>query len=422
MKRLAAATVTVALLIAAAGLSGNVPQTSPEFQVERQDRNPWTNLRVNNDPSEFQFVVVSDRTGGHRARIFSRAIDQINLMQPQFVVSVGDLIEGYTEDQAKLAEQWKEFQGYVNKLQMPFFYVPGNHDVSNPTQIKLWQEKFGRWYYHFVYRDVLFLMLDTDDGVTKDHNSGRISDEQKAYAIKTLEENSKVRWTLVFVHRPIWAAPDPDKTGWPDIEKALGSRAYTVFAGHQHHYQKFVRNGRNYYQLATTGGGSRLRGIPYGEFDHIVWVSMKKDGPVLANVLLDGIYPEDMKKPATDEEGSVFTDRRPTVPVHGKLLLEGTPVCGVRVQLFPADPKIKVPVGPDAIVEPDGSFVLSTYGTFDGAPEGEYVVVIGSADAPGESPKPLPVVVSDRYRKRETTDLKVQVKKDLGPVILELKP
>src|ERR1700722_2198509 len=120
MKRLAAATVTVALLLAAAGLSSNVAPTGPEHQVERPDRNPWTNLRLNNDSGEFQFVVVSDRTGGHRARIFSRAIDQINLMQPQFVVSVGDLIEGYTEDQAKLSEQWQEFQGYVNKLQMPF--------------------------------------------------------------------------------------------------------------------------------------------------------------------------------------------------------------------------------------------------------------------------------------------------------------
>ena len=43
---------------------------------------------------------------------------------------------------------------------MPFFYVPGNHDLANKVQAKLWQEKFGRRYYHFVYNDVLFLMLE----------------------------------------------------------------------------------------------------------------------------------------------------------------------------------------------------------------------------------------------------------------------
>ena len=69
-----------------------------------------------------------------------------------------------------------------------------------------------------------------------------------------------------------------------------------------HRFQKFVRNGQCYYQLATTGGASRMRGMRYGEVDHIVWVTMKKDGPLLANILLDGVYAEDMSRPITDEE------------------------------------------------------------------------------------------------------------------------
>ncbi len=64
-----------------------------------------------------------------------------------------------------------------------------------------------------------------------------------------------------------------------------------MFAGHEHRYQRFIRRGMNYYQLATTGGGSSLRGLRRGEIDHFAWVTMKKDGPVVANVLLDGILP-----------------------------------------------------------------------------------------------------------------------------------
>jgi hypothetical protein len=82
-----------------------------------------------------------------------------------------------------------------------------------------------------------------------------------------------------------------EKTNWLAMEKALSGRPYTVFAGHHHFFKKFVRNGRNYYQLATTGGVSKMRGIPYGEFDHIVWVTMKKDGPILANLMVEGIFP-----------------------------------------------------------------------------------------------------------------------------------
>lgn len=32
-----------------------------------------------------------------------------------------------------------------------------------------------------------------------------------------------------------------------------------------------------------------MRGVADGEFDQIVWVTMKDSGPVIANVMLDGI-------------------------------------------------------------------------------------------------------------------------------------
>ena len=47
-------------------------------------------------------------------------------MQPAFVVSVGDLINGYTEDLNKIENEWNEFNSFVKKLEMPFFYVAGN--------------------------------------------------------------------------------------------------------------------------------------------------------------------------------------------------------------------------------------------------------------------------------------------------------
>jgi hypothetical protein len=53
--------------------------------------------------------MVSDRTGGHRAGVFSRAVELLNLMQPEFVLSVGDLIEGSPDDDGTLARQWREF-------------------------------------------------------------------------------------------------------------------------------------------------------------------------------------------------------------------------------------------------------------------------------------------------------------------------
>src|SRR5262249_37687270 len=154
--------------------------------------------------------------------------------------------------------------------------------------------------------------------------------EQIACVQKALEENRAVRWTVVALHKPVWTHRDLDTNGWLDVEKLLADRPYTVFAGHVHRYEKFVRQGRNYYQLATTGGGSKMRGPRYGEFDHVVWVTMKKDGPVLANVLLDGVLPEDLRRPPSEESG-VKTERKPTHPVTGRVYFEGTPAVGATV-------------------------------------------------------------------------------------------
>jgi hypothetical protein len=50
--------------------------------------------------------VVSDRAGGVRPGVFEEAARKINLLQPEFVMSVGDLIMGNTTNRAQFAAEW----------------------------------------------------------------------------------------------------------------------------------------------------------------------------------------------------------------------------------------------------------------------------------------------------------------------------
>jgi len=419
MKRLLLAGTAIAVLGVAIAFSQNSPtvsSSSAALKIEVGDRNPWTHLRLNNDPNEFQFVVVSDRTGGHREKVFSRAVEQINLLQPEFVLSVGDLIEGYTTDADKAGQQWHEFQNFTSKLQMPFFYVPGNHDLANPYMDKLWQEKFGRRYYHFVYKHVLFLILCSEDPP----NSGKMSGGQVEYVKRVLADNPNPRWTIVAIHRPVWTQKDLDKNGWLEVEKALAGRNYTVFAGHIHSYQKFVRNGMNYYQLATTGGSSRMRGLRYGEFDHLVWVTMKNGGPVMANIMLDGIYSENMKLPETAESVTLM-DRKPCHPVRGTVHVNGCVAAEAVVVFYRKEPNGKFSRAGDAWVEADGSFSLSTYVAGDGSPVGEYVVTVSADGGYQLKEQKARIPIPEKYAKAETSPLTVAVKAGANEFALELK-
>ena len=383
-------------------------------------RKPISHGRINSDPEEFQFAIVSDRTGAHRPRIFSQAVDRLNLLQPEFVLSVGDLIEGGTKTPKQLAAEWEEFDGYVARLKMPFFYVPGNHDTGNKTTDQFWRERFGRRWYHFVYRNVLFLCLNTDD--PPGSGVGSLGKEQIEYAKKALAENRDVRWTIVALHKPVWTASDVAKRGWLDVEEALKDRPYTVFCGHVHRYHKFVRNGRNYYQLATTGGGSKLRGVEYGEFDHLVWVTMKKSGPVLANIMLDSVLDEALRHPDSEEKGVSTASRKPTHPTRGVVYFEGAPIAGAQVVFTAANSTDRRPVRADALTEGDGSFTLSTYTAFDGVVEGEYAVTVvwrrPLVDANGKAgPNQLPT----RYDSAEKSGLRFTVKPGANEFRIQLE-
>ncbi len=423
MKRIALFVAVGVLVVAAAVYSRQQPAGKPaestgpaDLKIATEDKNPWTNLKFNNDPEQFQFVVVTDRTGGHRDKIFSRAVHQINLLQPEFVLSVGDLVEGYTTKDDRITNDWDQFQGYVSKLEMPFFYVPGNHDLTNKELVAEWGGRFGRKFYHFVYRNVLFLAVNSEDPVSK------VGDEQNAYFKKALAENPDVRWTMVFTHKPLWTDKDQEKNGWGEMEKNLAGRKYTVFCGHVHRYQKFVRNGMNYYQLATTGGGSRLRGVEYGEFDQIAWITMRKDGPRIANIVLDGLLPEDLKLPDSDEKG-VIRKKVPVFPTSGTLSLDGKPLAGATVTFYTLNKDtMKYSQVCDSLTDADGKFRMSTYGPFDGAPVGEYrvtVAVTGKGYYDGE--KPEKSLIPAKYAKPDTTGLNAMTKDAPNDVKLELE-
>jgi len=392
-------------------------QTSPK--IEKTGADPFTRLDRSRGPAEFRFAVVSDRTGGHRPKIFSQSMERINLMQPDFVMSVGDLIEGYTEKQEVIDEQWREFQGYVSTLEMPFFYVPGNHDITNKTMAADYGKRFGKAYYSFRLGSALFLGLSSEDPP----GAGSIGENQLEMIRKALEDNASASWTFVFLHKPLWVIDGGRSNGWAKVEELLKGRNYTVFCGHEHRYQKFIRQGMAYYQLATTGGGSRLRGIEYGEFDQIVWVTMTQKGPQIANVLVEGILPEDLHTPQSEEKGVPEPKLSAAIhPVSGTVTYNGKPVAGVDV-VFQGEMVVngrQRKIEADGRTDASGVYRLSTLKAFDGAPPLTYSVILSKVEWTldgGRSPNQIPGV----YAKAATTPLKVEVKPGENKLDFNLK-
>ncbi len=322
------------ILILLTGCAGSQPNQA-ETPIFRHDiagqATPWTHGNFDNQEARFTFALFSDLTGGERQSVFEVAIEQLNLLRPELIVSVGDLIEGGTTDLEQLAREWDSFDQRAGRARAPVFRVGGNHDLTHPEMWKIWDERYGQRYYHFIYKDVLFLVLDTEDnppdiqkqifellaeamraveargwGVFEEtefaqltaHRSGRIGAEQAAYFRQVLTHNPQVRWTFVLMHKPAWERPNEER--FSSIEAALAGRPYTVFYGHGHSYLHEQRHGRDYIRLATTGGVQNV--TKEMAIDHVTLVTVSEDGVDIVNLRMSGIFDKSGKIPLDGEK------------------------------------------------------------------------------------------------------------------------
>ncbi|WP_296597076.1 metallophosphoesterase [Phenylobacterium sp.] len=312
----------------AAALAAVLPAAAGDFApAPMKGPTPWTSTRFDDAPGDFTFAVVTDLESGYRTGVFDVAVEDLKLLRPAFVITVGDQIDGGTEDEALLEREWTEFDARLAGLKAPYFHVGGNHDLTNLTQRKVWERRYGARYYHFAYKGVLFLVLDTEDysparfaeiyrmradylatretepekartlpyASLMEAKVGEVGDAQSAYFEKVIAANPTARHVVVLMHKPVWRRAGPGGLG--RIEAALKGRPYTVLNGHVHRYSHTEKDGRDYVTLGTTGGEWADNDSP-GAFDHIMWVTVTKDGPSIANLRLDGVLDKTGKIPA----------------------------------------------------------------------------------------------------------------------------
>ena len=203
------ATCVVFVLISACAAA---PTQSVVFEHDVQTGpRPWTDGRFDDSNDKFSFAVFSDLTGGEREGVFEIAVEQMNLLRPDLIVNVGDLIEGAV-DRAELDRQWDSFDERARNAAAPVFYTGGNHDLLGLEMRKAWEERLGARYYHFVYRDVLFLVLDTED-----YSSERLA-EIETMRLAAIEVARTQGWEA-FAETPYAKMPE-DETGFISMAQA----------------------------------------------------------------------------------------------------------------------------------------------------------------------------------------------------------
>jgi len=199
----------------------------------------------------FSFLVISDI---HYGRYDSALITAQNFYTHtpyDFLIVNGDIT------QRGLASEWESFERDRVELSVPLYLSIGNHDLFNEGEEQFYHY-FGPTHYAFMVGEVLFVFLDTGNGV--------LSQKAKAWYLNLLQ-TTKARHILAFTHysylltkiEKMVALPNPEEFYWMvNTNATYGVDA--LISGHLHRNLAQTLRG-TYYVTVANSASSEEQGL-----------------------------------------------------------------------------------------------------------------------------------------------------------------
>ena len=228
----------------------------------------------------WSFVVFSDLQQGYG--VFSHLAMNINNLEPAPLAAFccGDIMLRSANE-----AEWLSFTHCTEPIRqkMPLFIARGNHEGNNSAS-EILLHQYGRiasnrFYYTHTEKNTFFIVLDTyEKGL-----EGSILGDQLAWLEHQLDSASlepSINHIFIFMHQPLY--PQGKHMG-EDLSNAnelhqlflKHKKIRAVFSGHDHIFNKYVKDGMIY--ITTGGGGGVLYSGYGGDYHHFLKVSFFND-------------------------------------------------------------------------------------------------------------------------------------------------
>jgi len=235
-----------------ANLTNLKPNSTYYYRLRAHDESEWFTFNTfKSGQDKITFVAMGDsRSNPH---IFTKVMNEISGVNPDFFISMGDLVAVGGEYQ-----EWNDFYFSVVKeyvASTPIVSTLGDHE-TNGDDGDLFRyflrkdETIDKQWFSFDYGIAHFISLDY-----------RHPDNQEMidWFIKDITSSDK-EWNFVYMHRGAYNfgghRTDWGRGTWPNLFSKY--KIDIVFAGHSHLYERFYpvrqKNETNAVVYVTTGG------------------------------------------------------------------------------------------------------------------------------------------------------------------------
>ena len=179
--------------------------------------------QTSNNPEKrennFSFVFITDihvMPERNAAKGFQQAIDTINSLSPDFVLTGGDnIMDALGQTYGRSDSLYDLYIETAKNLNMPVYNTMGNHEVFGLYEKsgispdhqeygkKMFENRLAKRYYSFDYKNWHFIVID-GIGFTEDrHYYGYVDQDQIKWLKEDLEKTGKVKPVVVSTHIPL---------------------------------------------------------------------------------------------------------------------------------------------------------------------------------------------------------------------------
>ncbi|MEO0262870.1 MAG: metallophosphoesterase [candidate division WOR-3 bacterium] len=266
---------------------------------------------------KFQFAILGDRTGGADQKVFEKIIEEISKNNLDFVINVGDLIEGYIGDENLINARWDTILNTIKKLPCPFYFVPGNNDIWNEKSREIYIKRTNsKTYYSFDYGNVHFIIIDNSI-----INGWEEIDTLQLNWIKKDLSNTEKEIIFCFFHKPFWINAVREKKTDIIHEILKTKKKVYVISGHLHVFTKTSIDNIKYL-VAGSSGGSIGGNEALGEFYGYTLVSVENGNINVKFIKIDGeIVPDNALN--FEEREKLLKIQKEYVNIEPIIMIEG---------------------------------------------------------------------------------------------------
>lgn len=180
---------------------------------------PKNEPKENSKDTSFEFSFLTDihlKPEMNAPLGFQMAIDKVNELNPDFVITGGDLVYDVMRgDYARSEMLFDLYQKMSRGFNMPVFNCIGNHDLfaiyaespegaDHPDyKYGMWERYFGKTYYSFDHKGWHFIVLNSLDVTEEKGYKGVFQAEQLDWLAEDLKNTPQSTPIVVTTHIPV---------------------------------------------------------------------------------------------------------------------------------------------------------------------------------------------------------------------------